>query len=50
MINIDNPLTALLCRGKVSSDCQINPSNYTINSILLPEQQAAQMCNLGRKY
>jgi len=38
MLNIHNPLTALLCRDKLSSDCKINFSNYTINSILLSEQ------------
>ena len=46
-VNIHNPLTALLCFG---STAKIDYSNYTINSILLPEQQAAQMCNFGRKY
>jgi len=25
-------------------------SNYTVNSIWLSEQQAAQMCNFGRKH
>jgi len=49
MVNIRNAPTALLCPGKLSSHCQINLSNYTINSILLSEQQAAQSCNIGRK-
>jgi len=49
MVGIRNPLTALLCRGKLSNDCEINSSNYVINSILLSEQQAALMCNVGRK-
>jgi len=45
-----NPLSALLGWDKLSSDYWIYSSNYTINSILLPEQQAAQMCNFGRKH
>jgi len=40
MVNIHNPLTALLVWDKLSSDCFINSFNYTINSILLSEQQA----------
>jgi len=46
-VNIRNPLTALLCFG---TPPKIASSNYTINSILLSEQQAAQMCNFGRKH
>jgi len=37
MVNICNPMTALLFRGKLSSVCQVNPVNYTINSILMSE-------------
>jgi len=33
-------LTSTTLSGKLSSDCYINSSNYTINSILLSEQQA----------
>ena len=46
---IDNSLTAvaLLCFGTTP---QIDSSNYTINSVWLSEQQAAQMCNFGRKH
>jgi len=46
-VNIQNPLTALLCFGSTS---KIDSSNYTINSIVLSEQQAAQMCNFDRKH
>jgi len=46
-VNIHNPLTALLCFGTPS---KVDSSNYTINFILLSEQQAAQMCNFGCKY
>jgi len=45
-VNIHNPLTALLCIGTIP---KIDSSNYTINSIWLSEQQAAQMCNFRRK-
>jgi len=44
--NIHNPLTALHCFG---TTLKIDSSNYTINSIWLSEQQAAQMCNFSRK-
>jgi len=50
MVKIHNPLTALLCWDKLSIDRKINSSNYTIHSILLSEQQAAQTCNFGRKH
>jgi len=50
MVNIHIPLTALHGWDKRSSDCWINSSNYTINSIWLSEQQAAQMCNFGGKH
>jgi len=43
-------LTALLRWDKLNNDCKLNSSNYTINSILLSEQQAGQMCNFGRKH
>ena len=46
-VNIHNPLTALLCFATIP---KIDSSNYTINSIWLCEQQAAQMCNFGRKH
>jgi len=46
-VNIHNPLTALLCFGTTP---KIDSSNYTNNSIWLFEQQAAQMCNFGRKH
>jgi len=46
-VNIYNPLTALLCFGITP---KIDSSNYVINSIWLSEQQAAQMCNFGRKH
>ena len=46
-VNIHNPLTPPLCFGTTS---KIDSSNYTINSIWLSEQQAAQMCNFGRKH
>jgi len=46
-VNIHNPLTALLCFGTTP---KIDYSNYTIYSICLSEQQAAQMCNFGRKH
>jgi len=46
-VNIHNPLTALLCFG---TSPKIDSSNYTINSIWLSEQQAAQKCNFGRKH
>jgi len=46
-VNIHNPLTALLCFGTTPT---IDSSNYTINSIWLSEQQAAQMCNFGHKH
>jgi len=46
-VNIHNQLTALLCFGTYP---RIDSSNYTINSIWLSEQQAAQMCNFGRKH
>jgi len=45
--SIHNPLTALLCFGTTP---KIDSSNYTINSIWLSEQQAAQMCNFVRKH
>jgi len=45
--NVHNPLTALLYFG---TPPKINSSTYTINSIWLSEQQAAQMCNFGRKH
>ena len=47
MVNIHNQLTALLGWDKLS---MLNFSNYTINSILLSEQQVAQMGNFGRKH
>ena len=50
MVDIRNPLTVPLGWDKLSSDCWINSSNYIINSIWLSEQQAAQMCNFGRKH
>jgi len=46
-VNIHNSLTALLCFGTI---LKIDSSNYAINSIWLSEQQAAQMCNFGRKH
>jgi len=46
-VNIHNPLTALLCFGTTP---KIDSSNYAINSIWLSKQQAAQMCNFGRKH
>jgi len=46
-VNIHNPLTALLYFGTTP---KTDSSNYTINSIWLSEQQAAQMCNFGRKH
>jgi len=46
-VNIYNPLIALLCFGTLP---RIDSSNYTIKSIWLSEQQAAQMCNFGRKH
>jgi len=46
-VDTHNPLTALLCFGTIP---KIDSSNYTINSIWLSEQQAAQMCNFGRKH
>jgi len=46
-INVDNPLTALLCFGTTP---KIDSSNYTINSVWLSEQQAAQMWNFSRKH
>jgi len=46
-VNIHNPLTALLCFG---TPPRIDSSNYTIKSIWLSGQQAAQMCNFGRKH
>jgi len=45
-VNISNPLTALLC---FEATPKIDSSHYTINSVWLSEQQAAQMCNFGRK-
>jgi len=47
MVNIHNLLAALLGWDKLSSDCWLYSS--TISSIWLSEQQAAQMCNFGRK-
>ena len=47
MVNIHNPLTALLC---FRTTPKIGSTNYTINSIWLSEQQAVQMCNFGRKH
>jgi len=46
-VNINNPLTALLCFGTTP---KTDFSNYTINSIWLSEQQAAKMCNFGREH
>jgi len=46
-VNIHNPLTALLYFGTTP---KIDSSYYTINYIWLPEQQAAQMSNFGRKH
>jgi len=46
MVNIHNPLTALLCFGTPPKET----SNYTINSNWLSEQQAAQMFNFGREH
>jgi len=42
-VNIHKPLTAPLCFG---TPPKMDSSNYTINSTWLPEQQAAQICNL----
>jgi len=44
---IMNHLAALPCFGTIP---KVDSSNYTINSIWLSEQQAAQMCNFGRKH
>jgi len=46
-VNVLNPLTALFCFGTTP---KIDSSNYTINSIWLSEQQAAQVCSIGRKH
>jgi len=46
MVEVHNALTALLCFGTTP---KTDPSNYTISSIWLSEQQAVQMCNFGRK-
>jgi len=46
-VNIHDPLTTLLCFG---TPPKIDSSNYTISSIWLSEQQAAQMSNFGRKH
>jgi len=46
-VSIHNPLTALFCFGPPPKR---DSSNYTINSIWLSEQQAAQMCNFGGKH
>jgi len=46
-VNIHNPLTTLLCFG---TPPKIGSSNYTINSIWLSEEQAAQMHNFGRNH
>jgi len=49
-VNIDNssnPLTALLYFG---TTYKVGSCNYTINSIWLSEQQAAQMCNFDPKH
>ena len=46
-VNTQNPLIARLCFGTTP---KIDCSNYTINSIWLSEQQAAQMYNFGRKH
>jgi len=46
-VNINNPLTALLCFGTTH---KTDSSNYTINSIWLSKQQAPQMCNFDRKH
>jgi len=46
-VNIHNPLTTLFCFGATP---KIDSFNHTINSIWLSEQQAAQMCNFGRKH
>jgi len=46
-VNIHNPLTTLLFFGTIS---KIDSFNYAINSSWLSEQQAAQMCNFGRKH
>jgi len=47
MVNIHNPLPALLCFG---TTLKIDSTNYIMKSIWLSEQQAAQMCNFGRKH
>jgi len=47
MVNIHNLLSALFCFVSIPKR---DASNYTINSILLSEQQAAQMCNFDRKH
>jgi len=46
MVNIHNSLTALL----FWDNPKIDSSYSTINSIWLSYQQAAQMCNFGRKH
>jgi len=46
-VNTHNPPTAQLCFG---TSPKVDSSNYTINSIWVSEQQAAQMCNFGRKH
>jgi len=42
-----HPYHALLC---FVTTPKMDSSNYTINSIWLSEQQAAQMCDFGRKH
>jgi len=46
-VNIHNPLTAIFSFGTTP---KIDSSNYTINSIWLSEQEAAQICNFDRMY
>jgi len=46
-VNIHNPLTTLFGFG---TPPKIGSSNYTINSIWLSEQEAAQMCNFGGEH
>jgi len=43
-VNINNPLTALLCFGTTP---KTDSSTYTINSVWLAEQQAAKSVTLA---
>jgi len=47
MVNIHNPLTVLLCWDNQASEKALL---ITLFSILLSEQQAAHICNVGRKH